>query len=121
MFVNASPVAKAVMIVLVIASIYTWVLIALGIYSVTKIGKAARSARAGGGAGVLAPVEAAGKAAMAQDLPGELVGEKRERIAEFMTRAAREFLAIEEGGLPNLAIISSTAPLSGSSAPSGAS
>ncbi|HMK91018.1 MAG TPA: MotA/TolQ/ExbB proton channel family protein [Methylocystis sp.] len=113
MFMNAGPVAKAVMFVLIVASIYTWVLIALGVYSVLKIGKSARSARAGGEVGVLAPVAAAGKAAAAQDLPGETIGEKRERIAEFMAHTAREFLTTEEGGLPNLAVISSTAPFIG--------
>jgi biopolymer transport protein ExbB/TolQ len=113
MFVNAGPVGKAVMLTLVAASVYTWVLIALGVYSVIKIGKSARSARAGGEVGVLAPVAAAGKSAAAYDLPGESIGEKRERIAELMSRTAREFLSQEEGGLPNLAVISSVAPFIG--------
>jgi biopolymer transport protein ExbB/TolQ len=113
MFMGAGPVGKAVMLTLVAASIYTWVLIALGAYSAIKIGKAARSARAGENVGVLGPVEAAGKEAAALDVPGESIGERRERIAEMMTRTAREFLAQEEGGLPNLAVISSTAPFIG--------
>jgi biopolymer transport protein ExbB/TolQ len=113
MFVNAGPVGKAVMLTLVLASVYTWVLIALGAFSVLRIGKDARAARAGGPVGVLGPVEAAGQAAISLDLPGESIGEKRERVAEFMTRAAREFLTREEGGLPNLAVISSVAPFIG--------
>ncbi len=113
MFMNAGPVGKAVMLTLVLASVYTWVLIALGAYSVLRIGKDARNARAGGPVGVLAPIEAAGQQAAALDVPGESIGEKRERIAEFMTRAAREFLTKEEGGLPNLAVISSVAPFIG--------
>jgi biopolymer transport protein ExbB/TolQ len=113
MFANAGPVGKVVMLTLVVASIYTWVLIALGTYSVVKIGKAARSARNGGDVGVLAPVAAAGDDAAAYDLPGESIGEKRERIAELMSRTAREFLTQEEGGLPNLAVISSVAPFIG--------
>ena len=113
MFMHAGPVAQAVMAMLIIASVYTWVLIVLGVFSVVKIGRDARSARAGGPVGVLAPVEAAGREAAALDLPGESIGEKRERIAEFMSRTAREFLTREEGGLPNLAIISSVAPFIG--------
>ena len=113
MFVNAGPVGKFVMLTLVLASVYTWVLIFLGVFSVLKIGKATRSARAGGDVGVLAPVDAAGRSAASWDLPGELIGEKRERIAEVMSRTAREFLAKEEGGLPNLAVISSVAPFIG--------
>ncbi len=100
MFANAGPVGKFVMLTLVVASVYTWVLIALGAFSVTKIAKAARSARAGGDVGVLAPVAAAGNSAAAYELPGESIGEKRERIAELMSRTAREFLTQEEGGLP---------------------
>jgi len=113
MFANAGPVGKAVMLVLVAASIYTWVLIALGAFSSIKIGKAAASARAGGEVGVLGPVQAAGREAAALDVPGETIGERRERIAEMMSRTAREFLSREEGGLPNLAVISSTAPFIG--------
>ncbi|MFY9627787.1 MAG: MotA/TolQ/ExbB proton channel family protein [Methylocystis sp.] len=113
MFANAGPVGKFVMLTLVVASVYTWVLIALGAFSVTKIAKAARSARAGGDVGVLAPVAAAGNSAAAYELPGESIGEKRERIAELMSRTAREFLTQEEGGLPNLAVISSVAPFIG--------
>ncbi|MGA3064699.1 MAG: MotA/TolQ/ExbB proton channel family protein [Methylocystis sp.] len=113
MFVNAGPVGKFVMLTLALASVYTWVLIVLGIYSVLKIGKATRSARAGGEVGVLAPVDAAGRSAAFLALPGESIGEKRERIAEVMSRTAREFLAKEEGGLPNLAVISSVAPFIG--------
>ena len=63
MFINAGPVGKAVMLTLVAASVYTWVLIALGVYSVVKIGKSARSARAGGDVGVLGPVAVAGNSA----------------------------------------------------------
>jgi biopolymer transport protein ExbB/TolQ len=113
MFMNAGPVGKFVMAILLIASVWTWVLIIEGVVSVIRIGKAARSARAGGPAGLLAPVAAAGQQAYALDLPGESIGEKRERIAEFMSRAAREYLTRAEGGLPNLAVISSVAPFIG--------
>lgn len=113
MFMNAGPVGKAVMAVLLIASVWTWVLIIEGVVSIARISKAARSARAGGPTGLLAPIAAAGQQAFALDLPGESVGEKRERIAEFMSRAAREYLTRAEGGLPNLAVISSVAPFIG--------
>jgi biopolymer transport protein ExbB/TolQ len=113
MFVNAGPVGKAVMAILLIASVWTWVLIIEGVISVMRISKAAQTARAGGPTGLLAPIAAAGQQAFALDLPGESVGEKRERIAEFMSRAAREYLTRVEGGLPNLAVISSVAPFIG--------
>jgi biopolymer transport protein ExbB/TolQ len=113
MFINAGPVGKVVMAILLLASVWTWVLIVEGVVALVRITKAARSARSGGPVGVLAPVEAAGKEALALELPGESVGEKRERIAEMMSRTAREFLTAAEGGLPNLAVISSVAPFVG--------
>ena len=61
MFLNAGPVGKAVMALLLLASIWTWVLIVEGVVAVTRIAKSARSARAGGDVGVLAPVAEAGR------------------------------------------------------------
>jgi biopolymer transport protein ExbB/TolQ len=113
MFMNAGPVGKAVMAVLILASVWTWVLIVEGIVAVVRISRAARSARAGGPAGLLAAIEAAGEHAGAFDLPGESIGEKRERVAEIMSRVGRELLTKAEGGLPNLAVISSVAPFVG--------
>ena len=113
MFLNAGPVGKAVMALLLLASIWTWVLIVEGVVAVTRIAKSARSARLGGDVGVLAPVAEAGREAFALDLPDETIGDKRARIADHMSRAAREFLTKAEGGLPNLAVISSVAPFVG--------
>ena len=113
MFYAAGLVGKSVILLLLAASIYTWVLIVMGAYSIVKIGRSAQSARAGGDVGVLAPVDAVGKGAAALNVEGESANERRERIAEQMSRAARELLSKEEGGLPNLAIISSTAPFIG--------
>jgi len=113
MFLNAGPVGKAVMALLLLASIWTWVLIVEGVVAVTRITKSARSARRGGDVGVLAPVAEAGRQAFALDLPDETIGDKRARIADHMSRAAREFLTKAEGGLPNLAVISSVAPFVG--------
>ncbi len=113
MFLNAGPVGKVVMALLLLASVWTWVLIVEGVVAVMRIGKATATARAGGPVGLLAPVEAAGREAYALDLPDETIGDKRERIAEHMSRTAREFLTKAEGGLPNLAVISSVAPFVG--------
>lgn len=113
MFLNAGPVGKVVMALLLLASIWTWVLIVEGVVAVTRIAKSARTARAGGDVGVLAPVAEAGHEAFALDLPDETIGDKRARIADHMSRTAREFLTKAEGGLPNLAVISSVAPFVG--------
>jgi biopolymer transport protein ExbB/TolQ len=113
MFMNAGPVGKVVMGALLLASVWTWVLIVEGIVAVVRIARSARAARAGGAAGLLAPIEAAGEYAGSYDLPGESIGEKRERIAEIMSRVGRELMTTAEGGLPNLAVISSVAPFVG--------
>jgi len=62
---------------------------------------------------VLEPIAEAGREAYALHLADETIGEKRERVAEYMSRTAREFLTHAEGGLPNLAVISSVAPFIG--------
>ena len=113
MFYAAGLVGKSVILLLLAASVYTWVLIVMGAYSIVKIGRSAQSARSGGDVGVLAPIDAVGRSAAALNVEGELANERRERIAEQMSRAGRELLSREEGGLPNLAIISSTAPFIG--------
>lgn len=113
MFMNAGAVGKVVMAMLLLASVWTWVLIIEATAAVIRIGKATKEARAGGSAGLLEPIAAAGRESLALDLPDETIGDKRERIAENMSRAAREFLTKAEGGLPNLAVISSVAPFVG--------
>ena len=46
-------------------------------------------------------------------IAGETVGELRSRISDAMARSAREPLMRSEGGVPNLAVISSVAPFVG--------
>ncbi|MCX7900448.1 MAG: MotA/TolQ/ExbB proton channel family protein [Methylocystis sp.] len=113
MFMNAGPVGKAVMALLLLASVWTWVLIVEGVVAVSRIGKDTKSARGGGPVGVLAPIEAAGREALALQVPEESLAERRNRIADHMSRAGREFLTQSQGGLPNLAVISSVAPFVG--------
>lgn len=113
MFINAGPVGKVVMTVLLLSLIWTLVLIIEGVVVVMRVAKAARIVRSGGPAGVLTPIEEAGEHAASIDLPGESIGEKRERVAEIMSRVGRELMTKAEGGLPNLAVISSVAPFIG--------
>lgn len=114
MFLNAGPVGKVVMALLLLASVWTWVLIVEATSAVLRIGKAVREARAGEPLSpLLGPIAEAARESVALDLPDETTGDKRERIAENMSRAAREFLTKAEGGLPNLAVISSVAPFVG--------
>ncbi len=114
LFVEAGLMGKAVIAVLFVASLWCWVLIIEGVVSVARIRRAVRAARAGGEiAKPLAGVRIAGDEEVRRRIPGETVGELRARISDAMARAARELLTRSEGGLPNLAVISSVAPFVG--------
>ena len=114
LFLEASLVGKAVMAILFVASLWCWVLIIEGVISVIRIRRAVRAARAGDAvAKSLLGVTVAGDDEARRRIPGETVGELRGRISDAMARAARELLTRSEGGLPNLAVISSVAPFVG--------
>ena len=114
LFLDASLVGKFVMGVLFLASLWCWVLIIEGAVSVVRLRRAVRQARTGGAlTKSLTAVAAAGDEEARRRIPGETVGELRSRIAEAMARGARELLTRSEGGLPNLAVISSVAPFVG--------
>jgi biopolymer transport protein ExbB/TolQ len=114
LFLDASPVGKFVMGVLFLASLWCWVLIIEGVISVARLGRAVRAARTG--RAIVKPLEAiatAGDEESRRRIPGETVRDLRERISDAMARAARDLLTRSEGGLPNLAVISSVAPFVG--------
>ncbi|MFI4996833.1 MAG: flagellar motor protein MotA, partial [Hyphomicrobiales bacterium] len=116
LFTEAGPVAKAVMLLLVLASIWCWILIVEGIWSVLRLARSIGALRQGGAdrrADLLDPLLSAGRQAAALSIPGETVGERRVRIAEAMSRAGQKLLTRAQGGLPNLAVIASVAPFIG--------
>ena len=114
LFIEAGLVGKAVMAVLFAASLWCWVLIVEGVISVMRIRRAVRAGRSTGEIGKpLSAVLAAGDEETHRRIPGETVSELRARISDAMARAARELLTRSEGGLPNLAVISSVAPFVG--------
>ena len=114
LFLEASLVGRAVMAVLFVASLWCWVLIIEGAVSVMRLRRAVCQAREGGPlAKSLSGVAAAGDDEARRRIPGETVGELRSRISDAMARAARDLLMRSEGGLPNLAVVSSVAPFVG--------
>ena len=116
LFLHAGPVAKFVILLLAAASIWCWVLIVEGIWSVNRLRNAILAARGqmpAARAALLAPIAEAGRQAAALRIPGESVTEARQRVTDAMSRAARTLLTRIEGGLPNLAVISSVAPFIG--------
>jgi biopolymer transport protein ExbB len=116
LFLQAGLVAKTVILLLLAASVWCWVLIIEGAWSIARLKRAVRAARLGDKhepADLLSSIVDAGRRAESLAIPGESVGEARVRVAEAMSRAAQSLLARIEGGLPNLAVISSVAPFIG--------
>jgi biopolymer transport protein ExbB/TolQ len=116
LFMQAGPVAKAVFLLLLAASIWCWVLIIEAVWGISRLARAVRSTRPGGvhpTPALLAPIVEAGRRAAALAITGETAGETRTRVADCMRREAQILLARIEGGLPNLAVISSVAPFIG--------
>jgi biopolymer transport protein ExbB/TolQ len=115
LFMQAGPVAKAVLLLLLAASIWCWVLIIEGLWRIRRLTRAIDAAQVGNvpPAELLMPIVEAGRQAAALSISGETVGEFRSRVAQCMDRAAQSLVAHVEGGLPNLAVISSVAPFVG--------
>jgi len=119
LFTEAGAVAKAVMVILVAASMWCWILIIEGAWSVMQLKRAVSAARLGGSPGgggkgdLLSPLLSAGREAASLTIPGETAGEARLRITEAMNRAGQKLLTRIQGGLPNLAVIASVAPFIG--------
>lgn len=113
LFLEAGPVAKAVFVLLLAASVWCWVLIIEGAWGISRLRRAIRAGRQHPLPLLLAPIVEAGRRAAMRSFAGETAGETRARIADTMQREAQALLARVEGGLPNLAVISSVAPFIG--------
>ena len=113
LFLQAGVVGKSVMGLLLLLSIWCWVLIVEGAVAAMRLRGAVNADRLGRKPRLLAPVLLAGLEGARSGIPGENVSEARARIEQAMQRAGRSLVRRLEGGLPNLAIISSVSPFIG--------
>ena len=113
LFMQAGLVGKLVMAVLLVASVWCWLLIVEALFGVLRLSRALREAQGGVQTPLLAAVDAEGAQAARIRVSGETVTERRQRVAEKMTRASVELLMKAEGGLANLAVISLVSPFIG--------
>jgi biopolymer transport protein ExbB/TolQ len=113
LFLQAGVVGKSVMLLLFLVSVWGWALILQVWLSARRLSGAVRAARRGEEAALVAGVLEAGFGAQAVRVATETHADRRWRIGETMTRAARALLLEAEGGLPSLAAISSTSPFVG--------
>ncbi len=109
LFVQAGPVGKAVMALLLVASIWCWLLIVEGLFGLARLSRALRAYPSP----LLAPIDEAGAREARLRVGGETVSERRQRVSEKMTRVSLDLLTKAEGGLANLAVISSVSPFVG--------
>lgn len=114
LFLGAGPVVKAIMGLLLIASVWAWVVIADSALAIARLKRAVSKAE---GAGKLqgphlAPIAEAGLNA-AHEVSSMEPGFAKARIEAAMRAKAGECVERAEGGLPSLAIIASAAPFVG--------
>jgi biopolymer transport protein TolQ len=131
LFMNADPVVKGVMILLLAASVWSWAVIVDKMFNLGKASRLARNYETRAAAardvnelvgddddGAVHParaVLAAGFDECAQDLPGEIesAAERRDRIERAMRLALNGELRRLEQRLPFLATLGSAAPFIG--------
>jgi biopolymer transport protein ExbB/TolQ len=113
LFLQAGTVGKSVMIVLLAASIWCWILIVEGIYIAVRLARALNETRGDNASPLLTPIIDAGTHAASITVGDETPSERRQRIADVMNRAGTNLLVDAGGGLANLAVISSVAPFVG--------
>jgi len=113
LFLQAGVVGKGVMTLLLLVSVWSWALILQIWLSGRRLSAAVTAARGDEEAVLVAGILEAGARAQAVRVATETHADRRLRIGESMTRAARTLLLEAEGGLPSLAAISSTAPFVG--------
>ncbi len=109
LFLQAGLVGKSVMAVLALASVWCWLLIVEAVFGLKRLSGALRDPQAP----LLAEADAQGADEAKIRIAGETVSERRGRVAEKLTRAHVEVLMQAEGGLANLAVISSVSPFVG--------
>ena len=123
LFIQADPIVKAVMILLIVASIVCWGIILDKIVCFRRLGRDAdrleglarsrASVLPRGASEIVAAILMAGTREAEECLDGESRGESRERCQRAMRSAMADALRVSELGLPFLATVGSTAPFIG--------
>lgn len=109
LFLQAGIIGKGVMLLLLAASVWCWVLIAEGALALRQINRTLKENPSEALVGVIET----GRVAANRWIAGEAVGERRLRIQDALNRAGRAWLSTRCNGLSHLAIIASVAPFIG--------
>ncbi len=112
LFLQAGPVVKSVILLLVLLSVWCWVIVAECWFALSRLGASLARAEPGADTPTAAVLDA-GRREAALSYPGEDRAERRQRVADAMRRSVQEIVEHAQGGLGNLAVISSVAPFIG--------
>jgi biopolymer transport protein ExbB len=112
-FQQTDVAGRIVVGILALASVWSWVLICEGTFSVIQLKRALSRAARDGMPSLLVPIVKAGLAGLAVAIEGETTTETRLRVTEAMNRSAQELLAHADRGLPTLAVVASVSPFVG--------
>ncbi|MFZ4806085.1 MAG: MotA/TolQ/ExbB proton channel family protein [Hyphomicrobiaceae bacterium] len=115
LFWQAGPIVKGVIVLLLAASVWGWVIILDIWISVLRLNRATAAAARGDTRRVrlLSAIGAAGETAATVRYPSDSYADVKTRIETAMRHKAAELLEGAEGGLPTLAVIASSAPFVG--------
>ena len=113
LFLMAGPVVKAVMLMLVAASLWCWLIIAECVVAVRRLSRAVRAGEGGRADPVIEAIFDGGMHEAARVYPDEAVGARRERVVAAMRRRIQETVEAAHGGLAHLAVIASVGPFLG--------
>jgi biopolymer transport protein ExbB/TolQ len=114
LFIEAGPVVKAVITILLAASLWCWIIIFDALLTLSRLRRAIRSAGASKGrmGELTAKIFTAGRGE-AFEAQASVEADRRSAIIAAMRRPAQELIESCQGGLPNLAVIASVAPFVG--------
>lgn len=113
LFLQAGPVVKAVFVILIVMSIWCWMIIADCSLALRRLRRDLRQALQGKQTKSLVHVVAAGVSQSRRQIADESTDAARERITGGMKRRVQELIEASQGGLATLAVISSVAPFVG--------
>ena len=113
LFVQAGPVVKAVMILLLVFSVWCWVIIVECCFALGRLGGVPAKSEEPRGSAMISDILEAGRIEASVHYPDEDRAERRRRVNDAMRRQIQVVIERAQGGLGNLAVISSVAPFVG--------
>jgi biopolymer transport protein ExbB/TolQ len=114
LFMQAGPVVKAVIALLIAASLWCWIIIFDALWTLSRLRRAIKSEGTGKGrmGELIGRIFAVG-CEEAFEAQASAEGDRRSAITAAMRRQAQELIESCQRGLPNLAVIASVAPFVG--------